>query len=348
MAMSWIRPAVKATVAMCARMQPSVIWATAGPVSSLWVAEQASQGSGIPYVLDFRDAWTLTGNEFEDCRPSWARRADRRNMYRILQGAQAVVFLYDTMAESYWRAYKGALESSRIHILPNGYEGAIDQYVESHKEKCTIFYGGTLSSYRYDSFLKSICYLKEEDPARASKLKFCFVGEGMEALADDAAKLGISDLIETRRPTSRTEVTRLQREADALLLLGRASTTRGYELFASAKLFGYIKIGKPILGVLPQDESKKILHRVGVSTVADVDSLAEIVAVIQHVVDLWTDGILSSLLPDREKCQAYSAEQQVLTLVRALEGTPPLQPFVPGSVDVPQSLQEYIGNNTFV
>ena len=148
MAMFWIRPAVEATVGLCARVRPSVIWATAGPVSSFWVAEQASHRIGIPYVLDFRDAWTLTGNEFEDRRPSWARRADRRNMYRILQGAQAVVFLYDTMAESYWRAYKGALESSRIHILPNGYEGAIDKYVESHKEKCTFFYGGTLSSYR--------------------------------------------------------------------------------------------------------------------------------------------------------------------------------------------------------
>jgi len=343
MAMSWIRPAVKATEAICARERPNVLWATAGPVSSFWVAEQASRSMGIPYVLDFRDAWTLTGNEFEDRRPSWAKRADRRNMYRILKGAQAVVFLYEAMAEAYWRAYKGALESSRIHILPNGYEGAIDEYAESHTEKCTIFYGGTLSSYRYDSLLQSICYLKEKDPARASKVRFCFVGEGIQDLEDEVAARGLSDFIETARPTSRVEVTRLQREADALLLLGRPSTMRGYELFASAKLFGYLKGGKPIMGVLPQDESKKILHQVGVSTVADVDAPSEIVAVIQRIVDSWTSGTLSSLLPDRKKCETYSAEQQVFTLARALEGVLPLKPFVPGSVDVPPSLEEYIG-----
>lgn len=170
----------------------------------------------------------------------------------------------------------------------------------------------------------------------------------MQGLEDDIAVLGLSDLIETRGPVSRTEVTRLQREADALLLLGRPSTMRGYELFASAKLFGYLKVGKPILGVLPQDESKKILHGVGVSTVADFDSPSEIVDLIQRVVDSWTSGTLSLLLPNREMCETYSAEQQVFTLIQALDGVPAVNPFVPGSVDAPPSLQEYIGNTAFV
>ncbi len=348
MAMSWIRPAVKAIKAVCAQDQPHVIWATAGPVSAFRVAEQASRSLGIPYVLDFRDAWTLTANDFEDRRPSWAKRADRRNMYRVLKGAQAVVFLYDTMAEAYCRAYKGALESSRVHILPNGYEGSIDEYVEFQHEKCTIFYGGTLSSYRFDSLLEALCYLKDEDQVRASKLKFCFVGEGMQVLEDEAAARGLTDFIETKPPVSLTEITRLQREADALLLLGRPSTMRGYELFASAKLFGYLKTGKPIIGVLPTDESQKILHRVGSSTVADFDSPAEIVAVIQRVVDAWETGALSSLRPDREVCESYSMERQVFTLARALEGVTPVKPFVPGSVDPPPSLQEFIGRAAFV
>jgi hypothetical protein len=60
MAMGWIKPAVKATVQMCARKRPDIIWATAGPLSSFVVAQQASQCTGVPYVLDFRDAWTIT------------------------------------------------------------------------------------------------------------------------------------------------------------------------------------------------------------------------------------------------------------------------------------------------
>src|SRR5262245_39214820 len=74
MAMCWIQPAVKATVEMSTRKRAEVIWATAGPVSSFVVAQRVSQRTGIPYVLDFRDPWTITCTEFETRRPAWATR----------------------------------------------------------------------------------------------------------------------------------------------------------------------------------------------------------------------------------------------------------------------------------
>jgi glycosyltransferase involved in cell wall biosynthesis len=338
MAMCWIRPAVKATVQMAARKRPYVIWATAGPVSSFVVAQRASQRTGVPYVLDFRDAWTITYNEFEARRPAWATRLARRNLYRLLAGAQAVTFRYHTEAECYWRAYRGALEASRIHIIPNGYEGTIDEFVVPKGEKCTVLYAGTLSSYRYDTLLQALHGLKQSDAARARRLRLLVVGEGAEALADEATELGLSDIVESAGPTSQAAIARLQQEAHALLVLGRPPTMKGYELFAGAKLFGYLQAGRPIVGVLPPDETKKILHRVGVSTVADADSLSEIVAVFRQLLDAWAGGTLSALVPDRAACQAYSAERQTAALVCALEGKPAAEPFVPHAVEVPPSL----------
>jgi len=338
MAMCWIRPAVRAAVYMSARTQPDVMWATAGPVSSFIVAQQAAQQIGVPYVLDFRDAWTITYNEFEARRPAWATRSDRRALYRLLEGAQAVTFRYHTEAECYWHAYRGALDATRIHIIPNGYEGTIDEFVVPTRDTCTILYAGTLSSYRYDTLLQALHWLKTSDATRARRLRFLFVGEGAEALADEAAVLGLSDIVETAGPTSHTEITRLQQEAHALLVLGRPPTMKGYELFAGAKLFSYLKAGRPIVGVLPPDETKKILQRVGVPTVADADSPSEIVAVFCQLLDAWAEGTLSSLVPDRAACQAYSAEWQTAALVCALAGKPAAEPFVPNSVEIPPSL----------
>lgn len=343
MAMGWIRPAVQATVEIVARKQPDVIWATAGPVSSFVVAQRASQRTGVPYVLDFRDAWTITYNEFEASRPAWATCLDRRTMYRLLEGAQAVTFRYHTEAECYWHAYRGALEAARIHIIPNGYEGTIDEFVVPTGDQCTILYAGTLSSYRYDTLLQALQQLKASDPARARHLRLLFVGDGMEALADGAAVLGLSDIVKTTGPTAYTEITRLQREAHALLVLGRPPTMKGYELFAGAKLFSYLQAGRPIVGVLPPDETQKILRRVGVPTVADGDSLEQIVAVFRQLLDAWSGGTLSALVPDRASCQAYSAEQQTAALVCALEGKPAAEPFVPHSVEIPPSLRGDIG-----
>ena len=344
MAMCWIRPAVKVAVEISARKRPDVIWATAGPVSSFVVAQRVSQRTGIPYVLDFRDPWTIMCTEFDARRPAWATHMDRRALYQILKGAQAVIFRYDAEAECYWRAYQGTLDASRIHIIPNGYEGTIDGFVAPERDKCTILYTGTLSSYRYDTLLYALAELKKSDPDQAKRLHLLFVGEETEALAAKAVALNISDIVETMGPTSHAESIRLQQEAHALLILGRPPTMRGYELLAGAKLYGYLKTGRPIVGVLPLDETKKTLSRVGVSTVADVNSLAEITAVLRHLLDAWSSGTLSSLVPNRIACEVYSAARQTAALVRALEGVSAVEAFIPGSVEIPPSLREEIGN----
>lgn len=344
MAMGWISPALEALIKVCSRRKPHVIWATGGPWSSFIVAQRASQRLGVPYVLDFRDSWTLTQSPFEARRPAWATRLDRRTLHRLFERAQAVILRYETEAECYWRAYKVALDVSKIHLIPNGYEGTIDAFAAPGGEKCTILYTGTLSWYRYDTLLQSLSCFKKSDPARAKRLRLLFVGEGMEALANEAAALGLSDIVATAGPTSYAEVTHLQREAHALLMLERQPTMKGYELLAGAKLFGYLKAGRPIVGVLPSGEAKKILQRVGVSTVADVASPSEIIVVLRQILDAWATGTLASLVPDRAACEGYSAQRQTAALVRALEGASAAEPFVPGLVEIPPSLQREIGD----
>ncbi len=342
--MGWIRPAVKATLKICARKRPDAVWATAGPVSSFLVAQRASQRTGVPYVLDFRDAWTITVSGFEARRPRWARRSDQRTMFHLLKGAQAVIFRYDTEAECFWRAYPGALEASRIYIIPNGYEGAVNEFISPDGDRCKVLYTGTLSDYRYDTLLQALQFLKQSEPDLAKRLHFQFVGEGTGVLGNEAAALGLADLVTTSGPISHADVIRLSQQAHALLVLGRPPTMTGYELFAAAKLFGYLKAGRPIVGVLPQDEAKKLLLCVGVSTVANVDSVPEIVALFRKLLHAWAEGRLASVIPSPLACQAYSTERQTRALVCALEGKPASDAFVPGQAEIPASLQREISN----
>ena len=76
-----------------------------------------------------------------------------------------------------------------------------------------------------------------------------------------------------RPHVSHAEVARLQREAHALLMLERRPSHTGYELLAGAKLFGYLKAGKPILGFVPHGEAERVLRDVGVSTIAEATSV---------------------------------------------------------------------------
>jgi len=151
--------------------------------------------------------------------------------------------------------------------------------------------------------------------------------------------LNLKDIITTEGAISQSAVAILAQKAHALLLLGRPATMKGHELFAAAKLFGYLKTGKPIVGILPDDQAHDILQKVRVSTIADVTAPDKIVAVLRAVLRAWADDNLQSLAPDLVACRAYSAEIQTRALVAALEGAPALDPFVPGRVDVPASLR---------
>lgn len=338
----WIRPAVNATSVVCGRKHPDILWATLGPVSSGVVALKTSQRTGIPYVLDFRDPWELAYYESELRRSKSISRLAYRNMYELLKGAHAVIFLFPRMAECYWNVYRGALKADKIHIIPNGYEGTIENFQMANPEKCSILYTGTLATYRYDTLLQAVKNLKNSDPDFANRLRLLFVGDAMEEMARDANALGISDIVETSPPIPYAQVMQLQRDAHAFLILGRKPERRGHELVAGAKLFSYFKARRPILGVVPGDETKRILLDVGIQTIANADSVSEIVDRLKQIVMGWSEGNLAALLPNREACERYSVEPQTVALTQALEGLPASKPFIPGSVDIPSSLRDEI------
>ena len=343
--MGWIRPAANAIVKRSARQTPDVILATGGPWSSFVVAERASRLIGVPYVLDFRDAWTLTWEPFADRRPFWATLYDRRTLYRLFKRAQAVILRYHSEAECYWRAYPGALDAEKIYMIPNGFDGTVEEPKTSRGEQCQVLYSGTLAYYRYDTLLDALARLKEVDQEGFSHLRLLVVGEQSDRLYSDAARRGLSDVIAASPPVSEAEILKLQRQSDALLMLERAPNMKGYELLAGAKLFGYLKAGRPIIGVLPEGEAKKILRRVGVSTIANVESSEDVFQLFNRVLRAWLDGSLSSFTPDPTSCAAFSAEKQVAVLARALNAQMPLERFVPGRADVPESLLHAIGEH---
>jgi glycosyltransferase involved in cell wall biosynthesis len=345
MAMGWIRPAVKALGTLCAEHCPDVIYATGGPWSSFIVAQRTSTQTRVPYVLDFRDSWTLAYNDFESFRPSWAIRRDHRSLCKLFTGAQAVIFRYHSEAECYWRIYKKALDPFRVHVIPNGYNGELDEFASPEANQCTILYAGTLPPYRYDTLLQALQELKKSEPQHAARLRLLFVGDGMETLVHEAVAAGVANIIEIQATVPYTTVERLQKNSHALLLLG-VKPGKGYELCGS-KVFSYLKANRPIFAIVsPADEMRKVLSRVGISTtVADPDVPSEIVVVLKRIIDAWSAGKMSLLLPDPFACRFYSAERQAAALVKALEGASAMDPFVPGVAEIPPSLEKAIASS---
>jgi glycosyltransferase involved in cell wall biosynthesis len=256
-------------------------------------------------------------------------------MSQIFEQAQSIVFLFNSVAECYLQAYPGIIDEQKIRIIPNGFEGALEEFSLPFGEKFTVLYTGTLGTYRYDTLLQGLQILKQSQPAIAKRLRLLFVGDGNEPLLWEATRVGLNDIIDTMGVVPYKEVQRMQHESHALLILGRPSEIRGHKLVAGAKLFEYLKARRPIIGILPQDETRNILKNVGVSTIPDVESPSAIALVFQRVLEAWINGSLDTLLPDPVKCATYSIEHQGVVLVDALEGKVSSKPFVSATLNHP-------------
>src|SRR5262249_21774668 len=176
-AMFWIRPTTQAAVQACNRTGAQVVWATGGPWSALVAARNVSARTGLPYIVDLRDAWTLTHNEFQTRQPEWIRRCDRRLLGRLFGGAQAIVVRYMAELDTYWRAYPGTFDPERIHLIPNGYEGSISSFNVPRGDRCTVLFTGFIGPYWYEVMLDALARLKKMEPETASKLRLLFIGE---------------------------------------------------------------------------------------------------------------------------------------------------------------------------
>lgn len=231
-----------------------------------------------------------------------------------------MVFMFESVAQAYLQAFPEALERAKIHIIPNGFEGEVEPFVHTPADRCTVLYAGTLSTYRYDTLLEGLVQLKRQDPIGATRLRMLFVGEGLHQLAERVTVLDLRDMFEIRPPIPSAEVRQLQQEAHAVLVLGRMPGRTAHELVAGAKLFGYLQAGRPIIGIVPRDETRRILSQVGSSLIADADSPGEVIAVLKKVLEAWSNRALDRLVPCRAACEGYSSTQQIANLIAALNG----------------------------
>ncbi len=114
----WIPGVVRAGLAVHRRAPVDVVLATGNPWSAFAAGWWLKRLARIPYVMDYRDAWTLdqfTGMaSVPEKDPAW--RWERR----LVRGAARVFFVNDGMRQWYADAYPGA--AGRMRVIPNGYD----------------------------------------------------------------------------------------------------------------------------------------------------------------------------------------------------------------------------------
>ncbi len=321
----WGRAAGRPAVETVRREGIRLIVASFPPASVVSLALHVQRQTGAYLVLDLRDRWFGAGGYEPLCPVSRWRHA--RLERKAMSHSSAIITISEEMAEAVVAEH--GYDRRRIIVIPNGYEAAAPmsapvvsdeqgaQDAEKGKDdRLVISHVGTvIARNRPDLFLRSVAALQERGALQ--QIVFRFVGN---LSGDYVRAAGLAAAVETTGAVPRDQAIDEMRGASALLLLTGAYVGRwGY----NAKLFEYIRTGRPIVCVEEEAESndRGLLkqfagERSFFARAGDAESLAGAVGRLRA----WLTQGKTSVAPPDPAFEAYDRRVLVARLAERLDG----------------------------
>jgi glycosyltransferase involved in cell wall biosynthesis len=272
-----------------------LIYASAGPYSSLEAAAWAARRLERPWVADLRDLWTRDSLRFYPSRLHFA--LESRLERRILSSA-AVIIANTPGSASRLRDWLPGHAARRVAVIPNGFGGDRRSEIAAQRQmpalhdgkKITIAYAGTLydpviaksrlGRYRpvplnqearsILPLLRGLSRLKSSNPAVASRFRVRILGYAPEETEDLVAQHGLIEMVAIEGVKPRAVAAEAVRTADVLLVQQVAFMNADRPVpYVPGKVYEYLSTGMPILAPIGPGDLAELLRRVPHAYVCD-------------------------------------------------------------------------------
>lgn len=310
----WVKPALR----WC-RSHPGgwdCVVSSSGPYTAHLVAMNLKKnGLAGRWIADFRDLWT--GNHLH-CGLFPFTLRERMLESQCLRTADMITTVSEGLATSLRRRTRRPVE-----IIFNGFDeealnAASPEPIFPNDGCVRIVYTGTLYPHGQDPqpLLRAMKSLQREAPDAASRIRLVIAGRGTEHWRTLADRSGVAGMIDLRGMVSRDEALRMQRDADALLLLDWNDSAQGV---LTSKVFEYLNATAPILIISPQQESELI--RLVNRSWRGFEAGTNEARILESLRALLDPPATPTTQPDREFIATLSRERQsmrMLELIRSI------------------------------
>lgn len=304
----WINHIYKEGLKIVESENPDIIFSSSPPHSLQIGAFKLAAKTGIKWVADFRDPWSSAFWQKDLARGSFAKKRDSRFEHRVISNANAIVTVGKGVKEEYLKTVK-----RNIEVIPNGFdETDFEVSVEKNKNKFIISYTGTLGqSQKIDNLLESLNKLPDEV---SSNININFYGTFHPSISATIEKYNLGDLINIHSGVSHTDVVKIMKSSNALLLvIPDSENNKG---IITGKLFEYLASGNFILGIGPENgDASEILSETYSGKMFDYDK-----DMTDEILKLYTNWKNSELNEaNSEAVNKFSRKELTKKLARLFE-----------------------------
>ena len=312
----WRKKALKLASGIIESQKIDIIYATAPPFTDFIIAAELKKKYGIPLVVDYRDSWLYSPDNFYPTR--FHRFFNMKKEQEVIRVADETITVNRRIKEYIIENYPG-IKHTDINILPHGFDqedfsSASVQLPRTNKMRFThagSFYN--LASPKY--FLEGLALAFKKRPGLSRKVEACFIGLLSKEDQKLVLKLNLIESVYAPGYVNHKESIKYLLASDVLWLsIGKG---RGDEVISTVKLSEYFGARKPILACVPDGVAKMSLRNHDAVKICEPDDPQAIAELIIEYYDLYEKNSLPE--PKEEFVEKYSVEKLTYELVRYFE-----------------------------
>ncbi len=307
---SWCFTAAWRGQTLCRRQRPALIYSTGGSIGAHLAAWYIARRTGIRWIAETQDPLVHDREWRKGRRALWLYS---RVETMIFRHARHFVFLTRAARDN---AERRAGASGRgVVILPGARPDLVPGGAGSHvrDELCRLAHFGTLSGTRnLLGLLRGLACLLAQQPAWRELLRLELYGSCDEASACLAQELGLASLLRFQGMLPRRQALDAMRGVDCLLLV--QDTVFFSSETIPSKVYEYLLTGRPILGLVHDNEELMAMLRDRGHWWASVDDPVAIAHCLEQMLAQWHQGDLGTRLPSPPPPTVARAVAQLIAL----------------------------------
>lgn len=282
------------------REKVDYIFSTSYPYTVHLIALLLKKIYDKPWIGDFRDPWV--GNEAMAKNIGYRKKMDRWLEQKVIKNATYVVNVTEAITQIYKERYPEFAD--KFITITNGFDPADFKQVKPQPfKKFTLIHTGILSQRRNPAVVvRGLEQLVKQRPELRHTIQVLFIGSIPQEFTELFQNSSIADMFEVRSYVPHHICLQYLAGSQILLLIFDDSpeTRAAY----SGKIFDYIGIEKPILGILPEGIAADLIREKELGTVISLEDGPGVAETIEKYYDQWVSGEMKR--NSSERCLEFS------------------------------------------
>lgn len=262
------------------------IFVTSPPYSVLIPTVYLANKYGVPVVIDFRDEWSFSRDQWENApKNPLARFIDSYFEGYVLRNCTKFTAATQSYVDGILQRHPD-LSKQKGSAITNGYDtdDILDIAPSRKNEKIEFVYTGTVwNATSLRSFMNALDMIVSEKPGLLEQISVRIIGRVVDSELDyfygsAGACVTLVGYIEHK------EVILEMVQADVLIL--SLSDLPGAERIIPGKAFEYLATGKHILTIVPEGETKRLINNTySNASITETCSTGDVYAKLSLIID---------------------------------------------------------------